>query len=95
MNLVEYLKNTPLEEIEHNTTVFCVVCIALLVVFALFMMRRHDIKLSHALTAYNAARRSGDRQRALDTGRVYYKLKRRKELTSEDELAIRNDLSVM
>jgi hypothetical protein len=73
--------------------VFGILIIAVLVLSVLLHFRKNK-ELETLWEAYNAARASGDRARALETGRAYYR-RRRGKLSLYDEQAIANDLSTM
>ena len=63
-------------------------------VLSVWLHFRKNQALARLWEAYNAARASGDRAKALETGRAYYK-RRRGKMSIYDEQAIANDLSTM
>ncbi len=73
--------------------VFGMLIIAVLVLSVLLHIRKNK-ELEMLWEAYNAARAGGDREKALETGRAYYK-RRRGKLSMNDEQVIANDLSTM
>ncbi len=73
--------------------VFGILIIGVLVVSVLLHIRKNK-ELESLWETYNAAKASGDRTKALETGRAYYK-RRRGKLSMHDEQAIANDLSAM
>ena len=72
---------------------FGILIIGTLVLSVLLHIRKNQA-LARLWEAYNAARASGDREKALETGRAYYK-RRRGKLSIYDEQAIANDLNTM
>ena len=58
--------------------------------------QKHETEFLRKLkNDYDTALRSGDKAKALELGRNYYRYKRNHELTIYDEQAIANDLSAM
>jgi hypothetical protein len=68
--------------------------IILIVVIAVWLNIRKNRQLTILWQQYNAAKASGDKQKALNAGRAYYS-RRRGRPTIYDEQAIANDLSTM
>ncbi len=73
--------------------VFGMLIIAVLILYVLLHIRKNK-ELETLWEAYNAARASGDREKALKTGRAYYR-RRRGRTSMYDEQAIANDLNTM
>ena len=73
--------------------VFGILIIGILVLSVLLHIRKNK-ELEALWEAYNAARANGDREKALETGRAYYK-RRRGKLSMYDEKAIADDLNTM
>lgn len=73
--------------------VFGILIIGILVLSVLLHIRKNKT-LETLWEAYNAARASGDREKALEAGRAYYR-RRRGRLNMYDEQAIANDLNTM
>jgi hypothetical protein len=73
--------------------VFGILIIGILVLSVLLHIRKNKM-LETLWEAYNAARASGDREKALEAGRAYYR-RRRGRLSMYDEQAIANDLNTM
>ena len=73
--------------------VFGILIIGILVLSVLLHIRKNKA-LETLWEAYNAARASGDRGKALEAGRAYYR-RRRGRLSMYDEQAIANELNTM
>jgi len=73
--------------------VFGILIIGILALSVLLHIRKNKA-LETLWEAYNAARASGDRVRALEAGRAYYR-RRRGRLSMYDEQAIANELNTM
>lgn len=69
----------------------------LLVVFGIYALYRKgkNALIREKKAAYDHARKSGDRQAALEAGRRYYAELRGGTLSVYDEQALNNDLSTM
>ncbi|HLA58845.1 MAG TPA: hypothetical protein VK622_08795 [Puia sp.] len=73
--------------------VFGILIIGILVLSVLLHIRKNR-QLAMLWEAYNAAKANGDRAKALEAGRAYYK-RRRGKLNNYDEQAIASDLNTM
>ena len=73
--------------------VFGILIIGILVLSVLLHIRKNK-ELAKLWEAYNAAKANGDRAKALEAGRVYYK-RRRGKISVYDEQTIANDLNIM
>ena len=73
--------------------VFGILIIGILVLSVLLHVRKNK-ELATLWEAYNAAKASGNRVKALETGRAYYK-RRRGKLSMNDEQTIANDLNTI
>ena len=73
--------------------VFGILIIGILVLSVLLHIRKNK-QLATLWEVYNAAKANGDRVKALEAGRAYYK-RRRGKISVYDEQTIANDLSIM